>query len=79
MSPTALRLGPYRFFFFSNEGFEPPHIQVQRDERLVKFWLDPVSLAQPGRFAHHEVAEIETLVRHNEARLLEAWHDFFRH
>ncbi|MBW6456390.1 MAG: DUF4160 domain-containing protein [Trueperaceae bacterium] len=30
MSPTVLRDGPYRFFFFSNERGEPPHIHVQR-------------------------------------------------
>ncbi len=29
--PTVFRSGPYRFFFYSNEGSEPPHIHVQRD------------------------------------------------
>jgi len=37
--PTILRDGPYRFFFFSNEGFEPPHVHVQRDRAIAKFWL----------------------------------------
>ena len=27
--PTILRVGPYRFFFFSNENNEPAHIHVQ--------------------------------------------------
>jgi hypothetical protein len=27
--PTVLRIGPYRFFFYSNEGHEPPHIHVE--------------------------------------------------
>jgi hypothetical protein len=27
--PTVLRVGPYRFFFYSNEGTEPPHVHVE--------------------------------------------------
>lgn len=77
MSPTVLRVGPYRFFFFSNEGFESPHIHVQRDRKLAKFWLDPVRLARSTRFEAHELNEVEGLVRDNEVRLLEVWHEFF--
>ena len=29
--PTVLRVGRYRFLFFSNEGHEPPHIHVKAD------------------------------------------------
>jgi len=34
----------YRFFFFSNEGTEPPHIHVERGDGYAKFWLEPVEL-----------------------------------
>ena len=44
--PTVARIGPYRFFFYGNEGLELAHIHVQRDRRLAKFWLDPVTLAR---------------------------------
>ena len=77
MSPTVLRVGPYRFFFFSNEGSEPPHIHVQRDRRLAKFWLAPGRLARSSNLASHELADIEALVRDNQSALLEAWHEFF--
>ena len=40
--PTVLRIGPYRFYFFSNEGDEPPHVHVDRDAATAKVWLDPV-------------------------------------
>lgn len=43
--PTILRVGPYRFFFYSGDGREPPHIHVERDSGVAKFWLDPVRLA----------------------------------
>jgi hypothetical protein len=35
--PTILRAQGYRFFFFSNEGDEPPHIHVERAECAAKF------------------------------------------
>jgi hypothetical protein len=44
--PTVLRIMGYRFFFYSLEGHEPPHIHVERDEKLAKYWLDPVELAK---------------------------------
>jgi hypothetical protein len=30
--PTVLRVGAYRFHFYSREGNEPPHIHVTREE-----------------------------------------------
>lgn len=49
--PTLLREGPYRFFFYSDEGDprEPPHVHVTAGERLAKFWLEPVALASSRR------------------------------
>jgi hypothetical protein len=43
--PTVLRIGRYRFFFFSNESNEPPHIHVKASGDEAKFWLEPVQLA----------------------------------
>ena len=42
--PTVLTIGPHRFYFFSKEGQEPPHIHVETAENAAKFWLSPVSL-----------------------------------
>jgi hypothetical protein len=58
VSPTIRRIGPYRFFFFSNEGIEPAHVHVQRERMLAKFWLSPVELARSVGFAAHELSEI---------------------
>ena len=44
--PTVLRWAGYRFDFFSNEGYEPPHIHVDKAGNSVKFWLVPVRLAR---------------------------------
>jgi len=76
--PTVLRSGPYRFFFYSNEGTEPAHVHVQRERALAKFWLAPaVSLAASTRFRGVELRRIERIVRDNQDPLLKAWHDFF--
>ena len=76
--PTVRRVGPYRFFFFSNEGLEPPHIHVQRDSGLAKLWLAPVALASSTGFSARELRRIERLVSVNRQEFQEAWREFFR-
>jgi hypothetical protein len=44
--PTLLQVEGYRFFFFSNEGTEPPHVHVERGDAYAKFWIEPVDLAE---------------------------------
>ena len=73
--PTVMRIGPFRFFFFSNEGDEPPHIHVRHDRRLAKFWLESVALAGSTGFAAHELRRIEAHVAQNRRRFLEAWNE----
>lgn len=75
--PTVLRNGPYRFFFYSGDRREPPHIHVQRDNMLAKFWLSPVSLDSSVGFSRAELRRIETLVADSRRGLLESWNDFF--
>ena len=53
--PTVLRRGPYRFFFYSSDRAEPPHVHVERDENPAKFWLDPVRLQESGGFRGAEL------------------------
>ena len=57
--PTVLRVGRFRFFFFSNEGQEPPHIHVQAGEDEAKFWLQPVRLAANYGFNASELNQIQ--------------------
>ncbi|MEI8292061.1 MAG: DUF4160 domain-containing protein [Verrucomicrobiota bacterium] len=68
-----MRIGPYRFHFYSKEGSEPPHIHVARDDYEAKFWLRPVSLAANFGFAPAELSRIERLVEDNCGKLLEAY------
>lgn len=76
--PKAWQHGPYRFFFWSRENKEPPHVHVKRERLEAKFWIDPVvELAQNWGFARHELNEIRRLVVANRALLLEKWHEHF--
>lgn len=56
--PTVLRRGPYRFFLYSGDRAEPPHVHVERDENLAKFWLDPVRLHESGGFRGAELYRV---------------------
>jgi hypothetical protein len=77
--PTIARLGPYRVFFFSNEGLEPPHVHIQRERSLAKFWLQPITLALATDFSARELRQLERLVTENQQGWTEAWHEFFGH
>ena len=71
--PIVMRIGSYRFHFYSREGNEPPHIHVTREEMEAKFWLRPVSLANNRGFATAELGRIEKLVEEHCQKLLEAY------
>lgn len=60
--PTLLLIEGFRFFFFSNEGLEPPHVHVEHDDGHAKFWLQPVELVESQRLKQH---------------FLERWHEYF--
>lgn len=75
--PTVLRIGAFRFFFYANEGTEPAHIHVQADNRLAKFWSQPVGLASSTGFNSKELNQLLGLVREHELLFLEAWNEFF--
>ncbi len=77
--PTIDDIGPYKFFFYSAEGAELPHVHVHRDQSTAKFWLNPVRLARSRRFGDHELRTIQKLVEENKDRMLEAWNEHFNH
>lgn len=75
--PTVLTIGPYRFFFYSDDRDEPPHIHVERDNHKAKFWLQPVRLQNSGRFKRKELNRIQELIEENQVRFLEEWDEYF--
>lgn len=55
--PTVLRVGRYRFFFYSNEGFEPAQIYVEAGDDEAKYWLEPIRIQNAHGFSERESCE----------------------
>ncbi len=75
--PHVLQVGGYRFYFFSNEGQEPPHIHIKAGNNQAKFWLDPIVLVTNYGFKAHELNEIERIIRQHRQMFLETWYEYF--
>ena len=75
--PTALRIGPYRFYFYSYDCGEPRHMHVDREIMSAKIWLDPVvSLADNHGYGRRELREIERTATENLEKLRNEWNAF---
>ena len=75
--PTILRIGPYRFFFYSSDRDEPVHIHIEREDNIAKLWLDPIRLQNSGGFNRSEIFRIVSIINEHQIELLEAWDDYF--
>jgi hypothetical protein len=75
--PTLLTVGPYRFFCYAGDRDEPPHVHVERDNHMAKFWLAPIRIQSNRGFSRIEINRIQKLVEEYQEQLLEGWHDFF--
>jgi len=76
--PEIFRNGPYRFFFFSNEGNEPIHIHVESGDNYCKFWITPVQLSSNQGFNSKELKDIHELILKNLVTIKECWNDYFK-
>ena len=75
--PTVMRIGPYRFFFYSNEGFEPRHIHVKSGDGEAKFWLEPIELAWNRGYNQRQLGQIRAYIEAHWSTLVNAWIEFF--
>jgi len=77
VSPTILRIGGFRFYFFSRE--EPrAHVHVQHATGQAKFWLEPVvELAQNYGLGHRQISAAFRLLKENEDEIRAAWKNHF--
>ena len=75
--PTILKLRYYRFFFYSSDKEEPPHIHIESGDKVAKFWLDPVRLQSSGGFNRTEINKIHKMILKHQQKLLEAWNEHF--
>ncbi len=75
--PTILRTEGYRFFFFSLDRNEPPHVHVEYGDKLAKYWLNPVELARSEGFRAHELNHVRALVIAHRVAFKRKWDEHF--
>ena len=77
MSPTILREGPYRFYFFSRE--EPRmHVHVHGPRGEAKFWLEPtISLAVNSGLSTQQINVVLCVIQEHENEIRKAWKTHF--
>jgi Domain of unknown function (DUF4160) len=75
--PTILRSGALRFFFYSRENAEPPHVHVESGDATAKYWLEPVELARSRGFRASELTRLRATIIEHRHEFLEAWHAHF--
>ncbi len=78
--PTVLRKRGWRFFFYPNEGGEPPHIHAQKAGMDGKFWLDPrtrrIHIAYAYDFGPKEIRDVIAIITEHFDHLMSAWSRF---
>ena len=75
--PTILRVGPYRFFFYSGDRDEPIHVHIERDDKIAKFWLEPIRLGRSGGFSRVDLSRILKIIEEKRDKILEVWNEYF--
>lgn len=77
MSPTIVREGPFRLFFFSRE--EPrPHVHVSHPDGEAKFWLRPtIELAAYVGLSAAQLRDAQAAVVAHLKEIEDAWHRHF--
>ena len=71
----------YKFFFWSNENAEPPHVHVCRGKQTsnaTKFWItaDGIKLDHnKSQIPQNDLKKIARYILENRADILAAWFD----
>jgi hypothetical protein len=76
--PTIWRERGFRFYFWSNERDEPPHIHARAGDAYAKVWLGPpAALAESHDCSARDLRVVLEVVSMRRAIMEEAWHDYF--
>jgi len=75
--PTVHRESGYVFYFYAEEGTEPPHVHVDKADGTAKLWLHPLRLAWAEGLKVSEVRQAMRIAERQRTKLLEAWNEFF--
>lgn len=77
MSPRALLIDGYDYFFYSREEIRK-HIHVEKGEKEAKIWLEPtIQIAYNHGFTTKELKLILQTVREYEQIIKDKWNHHF--
>jgi hypothetical protein len=77
MSPTIVRDGEFRLFFFSREETRI-HVHVAHPEGEAKFWLTPaIHLAKNVGLSGLQLRQAQSIVEIHIQEIEDAWHRHF--
>ena len=75
--PTLAVIDGFRFFFWSLDLGEPPHVHIEGYGGKAKFGLLPVEL-QSSRGCHErQLNKIQRIIEQHAAEWLKVWHEHF--
>lgn len=75
--PALLRLKGYRFYFYSHEAGEPPHVHVDKGGKSAKFWMESMTVVRNRGFTSLELREIARIISDYKLDFLRRWNDYF--
>lgn len=78
--PVVLRLGGFKFMFYSNEGNprEPAHVHVRQGRDEAKFWLRPlVVMAYNDGLSARDLNRAQRHVEDHRNQFERAWNEHF--
>lgn len=77
--PTLLLVEGFRFYFFSDERQEPPHVHVRKGDCVAKLWLRPVALVHARGFNRADIRRVRELTFEHQVFFVERWDEHFGH
>ena len=76
--PTVLLIAGIRFYFFSGDGNEPPHIHVKKNNAIGKIWLSELTEEYMYGFTVTERRQVKEIVEEHKAYLITKWNEHFK-
>ncbi|GJM34076.1 MAG: hypothetical protein DHS20C18_30770 [Saprospiraceae bacterium] len=75
--PTIFRKLGFCFFFYRDEGNEPPHVHVEKGDGRGKYWIDPVNKAYMDNFNRQDEKKAEQIVHEKQNDFKKNWYEYF--
>lgn len=69
----GIRVKGYEIYFKEFDLNERPHVHINSKGRTAKYWIDTIECFKPGRFAAHELGQIERILTEYQAQLKHLW------